>query len=273
MSKLENLNLKQLKDLARELEIPNRSRMRKAELILALYDAQGSSDSGDTSSSSSAGKDLAHQATSLQASSSGGSSSGGTNSDTQPFGPHGDPGLPIPQHYGRDSVVLMVQDPEHLYVWWELSSGTTEQLRQRLGQSSSSLLLLYGPDGCEQRVIDLAAGNYYLAVAPKTTYRVALALRDSNGTLHLLAQSEEVQTPAASPSDAIDEEWMAVDETFATLLQQAQGEGNTLSSAERLREQRRWAQQFPHPLSSKDLLGLPSSFALSSTALSSRSLQ
>lgn len=266
MSELERLNLKQLKERARELDIPNRSRMRKAELVLALLEAQGST---ATSAPSPAKQTLSDNAP-THLGSSASSSSGGTS---QPFGPHGDPGLPIPAHYGRDSIVLMVQDPQHLYVWWELTGGNAENLRQRLGGDASSLLLVYGPDGCEQRTIDLAAGNYYLNVVPNTTYRVALALRDGNGTLHLLAQSEEVQTPAMGPSDAVDEEWMAVDETFTTLLHRADMDGGGLSSAERLREQRRWGHSVPQPFSSKDLIGLPSSFSLSSTALSSRSVQ
>lgn len=269
MSDLEKMNLKQLRERARALEIPNRSKLRKAELILALLAAKRPT-TGPERSKSRAPLPTSGQ---HQGSSSSSSTAGGATSAPS-MGPDGDPGLPIPESYGRDVVVLMVQDPHHLYAWWELSGGITERLMQQLDGSATAVLVLTGPGGIEQREIDLAAGNYYLSVGPNETYQVSLALRDGSGRLHLLAESQSVRTPPASTSDALDEEWMAVDETFAELMARAEAGGEQLSSAERLRAQRLWHNSPVHPWFSGHLgSSALSSAALSSSALSSAQLQ
>ncbi|MBA3685857.1 MAG: hypothetical protein H0W72_11545, partial [Planctomycetes bacterium] len=43
----------------------------------------------------------------------------------------------------------------------------------------------------------------------------------SQGRLHLLAESNRVQTPAPRVSSRVDEAWMTVDETFGELLEMA----------------------------------------------------
>src|SRR5262249_51746364 len=40
---------------------------------------------------------------------------------------------PIPWGYGQDRVTTMVVDPEHLYVYWEVTDEAIEQARARLG--------------------------------------------------------------------------------------------------------------------------------------------
>ena len=45
MAELATMNLKQLRELARDLAIPNRSKMRKADLIAALVAAQSQASS------------------------------------------------------------------------------------------------------------------------------------------------------------------------------------------------------------------------------------
>lgn len=276
MPNLEQMNLKELRALASSLEIPNRSKLRKAELVLALLAAQ--QPTSRSTASRGASKTDAQQAMSEAHGQALGSSSSSTADQPKSpsYGPNGDPGLPLPDSYGRDLVVLMVQDPQHIYAWWELTGSGLNRLRAELGGNPDMVLILYGPQGSEQREVDFAAGNYYLSVAPEGSYTVALALRDSEGKLHLLAESQTVTTPPMGASSRIDEEWMAVDETFSELLTRAQlgdSEGH-LSSAERLRQQhtRAWSQTPVHPWFSGHLLAPPSSLAMSSTTLSSHTL-
>lgn len=193
-----------------------------------------------------------------------------------------EPGLPIPDRYGRDRLVLMVQDPFHIFAYWEVSPETLARVAQAAGPGWAAVLLVHGPHGVESREVDVNGGNYYLAVAPGSTLRAELALRDASGRLHPIAASNSIATPAAGPSDRQDETWMAVDETFSELLDRAGLPGASGSSVERLssaalaRRTVLWnlVKVDNRSLSSLGLaapLGL-SSGSLSSTTLSSRDL-
>jgi hypothetical protein len=139
-------------------------------------------------------------------------------------------GLPIPDRYGRDRLVLMVQDPHHIFAYWEVTPGNLDHARSRAGEGWTPVLVVSTPTGTEQREVDLRGGNYYLAVAPASRYHAVLALRDRHGNLHRLAESGEAFTPAAGPSPSTDEQWMVVDETFQELLSLA-GAGSESSTA------------------------------------------
>jgi len=245
----------QLRSLAAHHKLPGRSRMRKAELVAALAELQPrrpdpieppvEARPGDASSS-------------VQA----------TPPPPAQEGP--DPGLPIPAHYGQDRLVLMAQDPHHLFAYWELSGEALAEARGRLGEDGTAVLLVHSGEGVEQREVDLLGGNYYLSVAPGARYRGELALRGSDGRLVPVAASSEVTTPAAGPSDRVDEEWMAVDETFDELLLAAGLPGSGGSSAtmadQRVRA-RLWNEAVAGPGlppgSSEHLAGLPSSYTSS----------
>nr|MBA3685609.1 DUF4912 domain-containing protein [Planctomycetota bacterium] len=88
-----------------------------------------------------------------------------------------DPGLPIPDRYGRDRLVLMVQDPFHVFAYWEVSADTLARARAAAGANYTTVLLLDTGNGVESREVDLAGGNYYLSVAPSGSYVAKLALR------------------------------------------------------------------------------------------------
>jgi len=127
-------------------------------------------------------------------------------------------GLPIPDGYGRDRLVLLVQDPSHVFAYWEVSPATLARVRAEAGGHGAAVLVLRGPGGAEQREVDLNGGNYYLAVAPGTAYDAELCLRAADGRLIRIAGSNRIHTPAAGPSWRTDEAWMEVDESFQDLL-------------------------------------------------------
>lgn len=204
-----------------------------------------------------------------------------------------DPGLPIPDSYGLDRLVLLVQDPHHIFAYWEVTPSTYAEVAAQAGVGATTVLLLHTPSGVEQREIDLRGGNYYLSVAPGATYRAEVALRARSGKLYALAISNFAQTPAAGPSTRTDTTWMEVDETFHELLalagipgQEAASSlarlnartvsgkivgndadalaGATLSSAELSRRAKAHLAEL--------MSGGPSSASLSSTSLSSTAL-
>jgi hypothetical protein len=191
-----------------------------------------------------------------------------------------DQGLPIPDRYGRDRLVLLVQDPQHVFAYWEVTPERYEQVAREAGDGAATVLVLITASGAEQREVDLRGGNYYLAVAPNATYQAQLALRDRHGRLHTLASSNQVTTPAAGVSPRTDEQWMAVDETFHELLAMAGLPGGIGSSLARFTDQRlaawAWKETGVHPWSSGALAGgiggSLSSHSLGSHTLSSHTL-
>ena len=146
-----------------------------------------------------------------------------------------DPGLPIPDRYGIDRIVLLVQDPHHIFAYWEVSAESHQRVCLVAGDNATPVLILEGVHGTEQREIDLRGGNYYLTVAPGGTYRARLALRSRDGRLHALcADSNVVATPAIGPSERHDEAWMEVDEHFHELLERSGSPTTSESSLNRL---------------------------------------
>ena len=179
------------------------------------------------------------------------------------------PGLPVPDHYGNDRLVLMVQDPHHVFAYWEVQPETVARVSNQAQTGATAVLAIHTGGNTEFRDVDLRGGNYYLAVSPDQDYEAELALRDRHGKLHLIAHSNKVHTPAPTISSRIDEQWMGVDETFHELLELAGLPGHlrgAAGSVARLADQRRlawsWQQSGMTSLSSSVL----SSHSLSSTS-------
>jgi hypothetical protein len=246
---LARLSIRELRDLAAAYSIRNPEQLPLRDLIAALtrVAADAPPDSGGRQGLSSA------------------SLGGGESAPAR--GPN--PGLPIPDRYGRDCLVLMTQDPHHIFAYWELSEDTLARARAQAGEAGTTVLVLSTAHGAEQREIDLRSGNYYLTVAPNSDYEAQLALRDSRGNLIPLVRSNRIRTPAATVSSRQDQAWMTIDEQFNELLELAGLPGNFGGSMGRLgdRTQREvaWAWQDSHlkPWSS----GAWSSHSLSSFSL------
>jgi hypothetical protein len=183
--------------------------------------------------------------------------------------PASDPGLPVPPRYGHDRLVLMVQDPQHIFAYWEISGETLSQVQARISGQAMPVLIVHTGSGHEFREVDLRGGNYYLAVAPAGQYEAELALRDAHGQLHPLARSNKVATPAPSVSSRVDEQWMGIDENFHELLELAglPGQPHPVSSASRLADQRLTAWNWERVAGLGSIGSSPSSHSLSSREL------
>jgi hypothetical protein len=278
-AKLQALTVKDLRALAAEHGIPNAAKLLKAELIAALSGERNGTDDTDKHRTSRKASFTAPEAPAPSSSTVASTSHPAPAPQcAQPC----DPGLPIPDHYGVDRLVLMVQDPHHIFAYWELTGDTLTRAQQAGG--GTPVLVIHGEQGDESREIDLHGGNYYLAVAPKTAYEAELALRDRSGKLTVLARSNRVSTPSPTISTRAGEQWMGIDDSFHELLELAglperigQGAGSVARLS--LKEQRTvawgWTETVPpgvpglpssHTLTNAGL-GLPSSHTLSSTAL------
>lgn len=261
--KLRQMTVKDLRSLAASHKIPGRSKLKKDELVAALADLMP--------------REPAPMEPPAETRPAGASSSAGVSAAATPAPGDGpEPGLPIPDSYGQDRLTLMAQDPHHLFAYWELSGSALDRARGELGEAGTLVLVVRSEGGVEQREIDLVGGNYYLVVAPDRTYAGELALRSSDGRLCKVVAAQPVTTPPAGPSQRVDEEWMAVDETFEELLVEAGlpgAGGSSMTVTEQRLRARMWQQEAAvGPGSSEQVPRMPSSHSLSSGALSSWTL-
>jgi hypothetical protein len=285
-SELERLSVKELRTLALNKGLARSAKLTREELLTALSSLPSSMPRSSTMAAakgrttaapSRERKRATFTATSrpeLSLASSSSSSTVARNEPTAPLAPPStteNTGPALPTHYEQDRLVLMVQDPQHIFAYWEVKGHTLARIQADAGAMATSVLILHTEHGDEFRQVDLRGGNYYLAVAPDSSYEAELALRDAQGRLHPIARSNHVTTPAPSISPRLDEHWMGIDETFQELLQLAglPGQVTPLSSAARLAEQRlnEWHREHGSLTASTLATGVSSSHLLSSHSL------
>jgi hypothetical protein len=276
-AELEGMSVKELRAMAAIKGVARASKLTKTELIAALSAGQSPAPTAARGQSKPSTGALRRRKQATFTSTAKPELAGPSSSGLRPAAapkpppaavlPASDPGLPVPPHYGHDRLVLMVQDPQHIFAYWEISGETLGQVQARIGGQAMPVLIVHTSSGHEYREVDLRGGNYYLAVAPAGQYEAELALRDAQGQLHPLARSNKVTTPAPSVSSRVDEQWMGVDESFNELLELAglPGQPRPASSASRLADQRLAAWNWER------IAGLGSG-SLSSHSLSSREL-
>jgi hypothetical protein len=121
-----------------------------------------------------------------------------------------------------DRLVVMVRDPYWLHAYWELSPRSIERARAALGQKwhgALPMLRLYRVKSestmALERDIPIHGGvrNWYVDVQdPPADYRLEIGYLAEDGSFYRLARSNEVSTPPAGTSDAVDDNWKAVAE-------------------------------------------------------------
>jgi Domain of unknown function (DUF4912)/Rho termination factor, N-terminal domain len=277
-AELEGMSVKELRAMAAIKGVARASKLSKTELITALTAGPSPAPAAARGPAKPPGgaqrrrKQATFTSTAKPELAGPSSSALRPAAPAKPLPPHpaipgSDPGLPVPPRYGHDRLVLMVQDPQHIFAYWEISSENLSQVQTRIGGQAMPVLIVHTASGHEYREVDLRGGNYYLAVAPAGQYEAELALRDAHGKLHPLARSNKVSTPAPSVSSRVDEQWMGVDESFNELLELAglPGHPRPASSASRLADQRLAAWNWER------IAGMGSG-SLSSHSLSSREL-
>ena len=134
----------------------------------------------------------------------------------------------------------MVKDPWWLYAYWEIQSSTERAARGQLVPHEvaglQTILRVYDVTGIDfpaqsaHRSFDislsgLATNCYIHSNAPNSAFIVDIGILTHTGRFLLLARSNRVTTPRASPSESIDEAWMTSDEAYAKLFGSAVGLG------------------------------------------------
>lgn len=122
----------------------------------------------------------------------------------------------------QDRLVVMVRDPYWLHAYWELGQRSIDRAQAAMGQrwhSAQPVLRLFRCHGdaaatsTRDIVIHGGCNNWYVDVPdPPADYRLEIGYLSGDGFFYCLARSNEVKTPPAGASDAVDENWTAVAE-------------------------------------------------------------
>jgi hypothetical protein len=122
----------------------------------------------------------------------------------------------------QDRLVVMVRDPYWLHAYWELAQRSIDRAQAAMGQRWHGarpvlrILRCHGDaSAAHERDIAIHGGvsNWYVDVQdPPADYRLEIGYLAEDGFFYCLARSNEVSTPPAGTSDAVDENWTAVAE-------------------------------------------------------------
>ncbi|MBL7151165.1 MAG: DUF4912 domain-containing protein [Candidatus Omnitrophica bacterium] len=137
----------------------------------------------------------------------------------------------LPQHYGRDVIVLQVRDPKWLHAYWELQELKEEfhNARLILRVYDISQIIFDGRNAHSFFDIEISGylGSWYIQVGPGRSWCAELGFRLNDGTFIKLLRSNTVHTPLDGPSRITDEEWMVQEDIFARLYGMGFGFGKS----------------------------------------------
>ncbi|MDD5614101.1 MAG: DUF4912 domain-containing protein [Candidatus Omnitrophica bacterium] len=144
--------------------------------------------------------------------------------------------LSIQHRYGEDTFVLMVRDPWWLFSYWEITLESWNKARAHCATDHKEVLRVYDVTGLESskkkfnRYFDIELSpfveNWYINVEESgRSYVAEIGLRDSRGVFYPIIRSNVVMTPKYGPSDAVDEEWMVLEEDYWKMFALSGGYG------------------------------------------------
>ncbi|MBS9771610.1 MAG: DUF4912 domain-containing protein, partial [Trichodesmium erythraeum GBRTRLIN201] len=207
---LEEMTLRQLRKVASELGISRYSRMRKAQLLAAVIEAQGMN---NLSSAPLSKLEVQERAEAKKFES-------GEENNIDDFFSSVDEGLTdLPNGYAKSKIVLMPRDPEWAYAYWDISNELKEELRSQGGQQlalrtydvTDINLDSQSPHSIQEYPCDELAREWYIPIpVSDRNYTVEIGYRCADGRWLVLSRSEEVNIPPVYPSDWIDEQFITV---------------------------------------------------------------
>lgn len=136
-----------------------------------------------------------------------------------------DQGLPIPDLYDVDTIHALVQDPFHVWVYWEVRDTTAEKINTifnpEIAKTFRPVLKITELTMGHTAFIDIGRrGSYWLSVFPDRRYRIEVGLySDARGYIRLL-EAEEIRTPRGTISaKAAEDEYKISSEAFSEVLE------------------------------------------------------
>lgn len=145
-----------------------------------------------------------------------------------PAEPIVDTGLPIPSSYDVDIMRLLVQDPFHLYAYWQLKDNPFDRLNRlfpaREHDGFHTVVKLIDETNNIAVYFDAAFGrNYWFTVFPDRTYKVELGVRSPRFGYIRLMSSNTVTTPRGTISNEVapEPEYRIAAEEFVQVLRES----------------------------------------------------
>lgn len=212
---LEDMTLRQLRRVASVHGIARYSRMRKAQLLLAIRAAERLSLAPNTPRRLDPQEEVEAAKFNLGPNAVAGSAS--LFSEALHSVDENLPGLP--EGYGESRIVLMPRDPLWAYVYWDVPNDHRERLRHQGGQDL--MLRVYdvtnvdferqAPHAVQTYSCDELARDWYLPIAVSDRdYLVEIGYTCRDGRWLVLARSSTVRVPPVYPSEWAEEHFIEV---------------------------------------------------------------
>lgn len=120
----------------------------------------------------------------------------------------------LPATYGKDYLVLLVEDPFNVFTYWEITPRRQDLARSYLrpGQGEARLairLLAHDAGGYHTVTMHPAPAvgqEYFSGLEPGQTYEAELGLADDRGGFLVLLRSNPAMTPALAPASPVTPE-------------------------------------------------------------------
>lgn len=129
----------------------------------------------------------------------------------------------LPERYFDDYVKLLIRDPYYIFSYWEITNETKNKYLAELGDDAKLILRVFKgyPSSKNEVFTDIHniwdVSSFHINVnSPNTPFFVQIGYIKDN-TFHPIMTSNFVVTPRDNYSDALDEDWMALEEYYRGL--------------------------------------------------------
>lgn len=140
--------------------------------------------------------------------------------------PYIDLGLPIPETYNVDILRAMIQDPFHIFIYWEVRDENLKALTkyfspEEAARFQTTLKLTELTGGHEAYFTVAARGRYWMMVFPDRDYEFEIGVRSREHGYISLLRSNRVHTPrgTVSPVTADEHEYQMSPPVFAGIIE------------------------------------------------------
>lgn len=156
----------------------------------------------------------------------------------------------IPAGYGKTESYLLPKDPAWLFLFWEITNGTLDFLKEQYGQDTlnnartiirlhdvTDVALFDGNNSVchyDMPVIFEARSWYINAPESGRSYVADLGYLTADGRFILVSRSNATALPPGKVSDIIDDKWMIVEGDFQKLLKLSGADYIGLGASERM---------------------------------------
>lgn len=231
MAELKLKTLKELKEIAKTMNIAGYAKMKKKDIILSINKEEKNNKELQVATQV-ASKNTCEKSgvisPDMACSSSiyDGQEQICESKYTTSYGqrhPYVEDNFVFPKDYGKNNIVLLIRDPYWAYTYWNVPDETYADLRRTHGEdviNTSKLTLRLkevtgkSPDNPNESYDiypPIGSANWYVNVSkPDASYCVEIGLLLANNQFIMIARSNIIHVPLFGPSDVVDEKWTSL---------------------------------------------------------------